>query len=71
MTYDSCDIISFKLASGTHIQTTNGEYISVAQAGVVDISPSIYLKNCLLIPSLSHKLLSVSQLTKELYCTVL
>ena len=33
--------------------------------------PTSCLKNCLLIPSLSHKLLSVSQLTKDLNCTVL
>ena len=31
----------------------------------------MHLKNCLLIPSLTHKLLSVSQLTKKLNCTVL
>ena len=71
MTYDPSDIISFKPTSRTHIQTANGECISVTKAGTVDISPSIHLKNCLLIPSLSHKLLSVSQLTKELNCTPL
>ena len=45
--------------------------VGVTQAGSVNISSSIHLKNCLLIPSLSHKLLSISQLTKELNCTVL
>ena len=29
------------------------------------------LKYCLLIPSLTHKLLSISQLTKELNCIIL
>ena len=49
----------------------NGEYVPVDQAGPLNISPSLHLKNCLLISSLSHKLLSVSHLTKELNCTVL
>ena len=71
MTYDLSDIISPTPTNQTHIQTANGEYVGVTQAGTVDISPLIHLKNCLLIPSLSHKLLSVSQLTKQLNCTVL
>ena len=71
MTYDSSDIISFKPTSRTHIQTANGECISVTQAGTVDISPSIHIENCLLIPNLSHKLLSVNQLTRELNYIVL
>ena len=41
------------------------------RAGHVDVSHSIHLKNCLLVSSLSHKLLYVSQLTKELNCTIL
>ena len=45
--------------------------MSVDQSGPVTISPSLKLNNCLLIPSLSHKLLSISQLTRELNCTVL
>ena len=45
--------------------------MDVHQAGPVNISSPIHLKNCLLIPNLSHKLLSISQLTKELDCTVL
>ena len=38
----------------THVQTTNGECVSVDWAGIVDVSPSIHLTNYLLIPSLSH-----------------
>ena len=53
------------------MQSANGECIGVTKADIVDISSSMHLKNCLLIPSPSHKLLSVSQLTKELNCTVL
>uniref|UniRef100_A0A803KSV8 Reverse transcriptase Ty1/copia-type domain-containing protein n=1 Tax=Chenopodium quinoa TaxID=63459 RepID=A0A803KSV8_CHEQI len=40
------------------IQTANGEYIPVTQAGKIDVTSDIHLNNCLLIPSLTHKLLS-------------
>ena len=53
------------------MQTANGERVDVTKASIVDISPSIQFKNCLLIPSSTHKLLSVSQLTKELNCIIL
>ena len=36
-----------------------------------NISSNLHLSNCLLIPSLSHKLLSISRLTKEVNCIVL
>ena len=71
MTFDPSDLLSIVSTSRTHIQTTKGECVSVDRVGSVDISPSLRLKNCLLISSLSHKLLSVSQLTKYLNCTVL
>ena len=41
------------------------------QAGTVEIYPSIHLKNYLLVPSLSHNLFYISQLTKELNCIVI
>ena len=71
MTIDPRDFLSTHPTHRTHIQTANGECISVDRAGPVNISLSVHLKNCLLILSLSHTLLSVSQLTKELNCTVL
>ena len=71
MTFDPNDFLTHKSLSRSHIQTANGECVQVLSAGLIDISPSIHLKNCLLISSLSHKLLSVSQLTKELNCTIL
>ena len=43
----------------------------MTKSETVDIASSIHLKNCLLVPNLSHKLLSVSQLTKEFNCTVM
>ena len=71
MSYDPSDFLSSTSTTRTKIQTANGEFIPITQAGDVDITSEIHLKNCLLIPSLTHKLLSVSQLTKELNCTIL
>ena len=71
MTFDPNDLLYTHPTNKTHNQTANGACVPVANAGAVNISPSLHLKNCLLIPSLSHKLLSVSQLTKDLNCTVL
>ena len=71
MTYDPSDIISPTPTNQTHIQTANGECVGIIQVDTVDISPSIHLKNYRLIPNLSHKLLYVSQLTKQLHYTVL
>ncbi|XP_057540796.1 uncharacterized protein LOC130818653 [Amaranthus tricolor] len=70
MTFDPSDFVYTHPTNRTHIQTANGACVPVAKAGAVNISPSLHLKNCLLIPNLSHKLLSVSQLTKDLNCTV-
>ena len=71
MTFDPCDLLSTNPKTRTYIQTANGECVSVDQSGPVTISPSLKINNCLLIPSLSHKLLSISQLTRKLNCTVL
>ena len=60
MTFDPCDFLSTHPTNQTHIQTTNGECVPVDRARPVNISPSLHFKNYLLIPSLSHKLLSVS-----------
>uniref|UniRef100_A0A803M5B1 Retrovirus-related Pol polyprotein from transposon TNT 1-94 n=1 Tax=Chenopodium quinoa TaxID=63459 RepID=A0A803M5B1_CHEQI len=61
ITYDPSDISSPTHTNRTHIQTANGECVDVTQAGTVVISSSMHLKNCLLVPSLSHKLLSDAQ----------
>ena len=71
MTFDPHDLSSIYFTPCTHVQTANSATIPVYQAGPADISSSLHVNNCLLIPSLSHKILSVSQLTKELHCTVL
>ena len=71
MTFDPHDLLSTHPKTRTYIQTVNGECVNVDQFGPVSISPSLKLNNCLLIPNLSHNLLSISQLTRELNCTVL
>ena len=71
MTYSSSNLLHTNPTTPTQIQTANGDCVVVTRTGQVQISPSINLKNCLLISSLTHKLLYVSQLIKELDCTVL
>ena len=65
MTNDPADLIKITPTPRSKIQTANREYVDITKAGTVEISSSIHLRNCLLIPSLTHKLLSVSQLTKS------
>ena len=71
MTLDANDILTHTPTSRAHIQTANRECVRVHSAESVNVSPSIHLNNCLLILSLSHKLLSINQMTKELNCTIL
>ena len=71
MTNNPADLIKITPTPCSKIQIANGEYVDITKAGTVEISSFIHLRNCLLIRSLIHKLLFVSQLTKELDCTVL
>ncbi|XP_071729103.1 uncharacterized protein [Rutidosis leptorrhynchoides] len=71
MTFDENDIIFKTKPRKNKIQTANGEIIQVKSGGTIEISPTIKLPNCLYIPALSHKLLSVSHVAKELNCKVL
>ena len=72
MTFYPTDLKTEKMTPRTHIQTANGECIPIKSSRSVELSPDLSLSNCLLIPSLSHKPLSVNQLmSKELNCTVL
>lgn len=56
MTYDSRDLLFLGEASRSYVQTANGACVMVDHTGPVDITPSLRLKKCLLIPILSHKL---------------
>ena len=71
MTYDIRDLRGTSPSHRDRIETANGNFMSVDCAGTVEFTPRLKMNNCLLIPSLTHKLLSISQLTKELHCTTL
>ena len=70
MTYDLADITGRSTTRKTQIHTANGGVAAVEGAGLAQISPTIKL-NCLYVPTLSCKLLSISQVTRELNCRVL
>ncbi|XP_022862409.1 uncharacterized protein LOC111382612 [Olea europaea var. sylvestris] len=55
----------------TSVANANGTLSPVTGFGSVTLSPSLQLSNALVVLSLSHKLLSVSQATKELNCAML
>ena len=71
MSYDPSDFQSstppFKIA----IKTANNSYSLVEGAESIELTSTLKLKNCLYVPSLSQKLLSVSHVTKEVNCVVL
>ena len=71
MSYDLSDFLTHDTPMKDIIKTANGEGIKVSRAGTISFTKNLTLKNCLFVPDLSHKLLSVSQLTRDLDCTVL
>ena len=71
MTNDLNDIKNIKSTRQTHIQTANRVSVKVEKAGSTEVTSNLELKNCLFISSLSYKLLSIGQLTKEMNCCVL
>ncbi|CAA0841419.1 cysteine-rich RLK (RECEPTOR-like protein kinase) 8 [Striga hermonthica] len=71
MTFDPGDFVA---RSGPHRQSicdASGAVAAIGGAGTIEITKNLHLKNCLYIPSLPFKLLSVSHVTKELDCYVL
>jgi hypothetical protein len=71
MTFDFNDFSHTTLPKQSHVATANGVPCPVTGAGTVTLSPSLSLSYTLLVPSLSHKLMSVSQVTADLNCVVL
>ena len=71
MSYDPNDFLTHDKPMKNVIKTANGEGIKVSGAGTISLTENHTLKNCLFVPELSHKLLSVCQLTRELDCIVL
>ena len=70
MTFDPADLSHHSSPRHTSIENANGMISPVTRARSVTLSPSLHLSNTLLVPSLSHKLLFVSQITTELNCVV-
>jgi hypothetical protein len=71
MTFDATDFSTRSTPRHTCVENANGVVSPVTGAGTVSLSPSLQLSHTLLIPSLSHKLLYVGQVTEELNCVVL
>jgi hypothetical protein len=71
MTFDLADFSDTTQPQRTCIANANGVAYLVMGAGTVSLSPSLTLSHTLLVPSLSNKLMSMSQVTEELNCVVL
>ncbi len=71
MSYDPNDFLTYDRPEKAIIKTTNGEGMKIEGAGTISFSGDLTSKNWLFVPALSHKLLSVSQLTNDLNCTIL
>ena len=71
MTFDSSEFIKITPPRRTSVANANGLIYPVTGAGTVSLSPLLSLSNTLLVPSLSNKLISVSQATEELNCVAL
>ena len=71
MTFDPNDFSNTTPPRRTFIANANGATYPVTRAGTVPLSPSLSLAHTLLVPSISNKLMSVCQVTKELNCVVL
>ena len=71
MTFDPNDFSNTTPLRGTCITNANGATYPVTGAGTVRLSPSLSLAHTLLVPSLSNKLMYVSQVNKEVNCIIL
>ncbi|KAF2288083.1 hypothetical protein GH714_004320 [Hevea brasiliensis] len=71
MTFDANNFSNVTQPRRTTIANANGVTYPVTGAGIVALSSSLSLSHTLFVPSLSNKLLSVSQVTAELNCVAL
>ena len=60
MTVDAQDFCHHTAPRQTSIANANGTISSVQEVGTVMLSPTLSLSNTLFVPSISHKLFSVS-----------
>ncbi|KAL6334617.1 hypothetical protein AAG906_019469 [Vitis piasezkii] len=61
MTFDSNDFSNATQPRRSYVTNANGVTYPVTRAGTVTLSPSLSLSNTLLVPSLSNRLMSMSQ----------
>jgi GAG-pre-integrase domain len=71
MTFCKNDMNEYSEPEKIEILNANGISYPVTGMGDVHISPSLTLRNTLLVPSLSTRLISVGQLVEELNCVVI
>jgi len=71
MTHDPHDFSNLSTLVKTDIETVSGELVAVQGEGSIIFSKELKLENCVYVSALSSKLLSISQVTKELNCVVL
>lgn len=64
MTLEQSDLVSKTTPTKTHIQIDNGGVVTMEGGGTIDILPTLKISNCLYVPSLSHKFLYISHMTK-------
>ncbi|KAM1114086.1 hypothetical protein TB1_046024 [Malus domestica] len=71
MTYDHT-LFNFTTSPPQNsIITANGGVAPVIGAGLIGLTPTLSLHNCLLVPTLSSNLLSMGQVIEQLDCVVL
>ena len=70
MTWDSSQLKSVLPSSQSVISTANGSTSPITGEGSVILSNTLTLDIVLVVPSLEYNILSVSQITSTLACTV-
>ena len=70
MTWDSSQLKSVLPSSQSVISTANGNTSPITREGSIILSNTVTLDIVLVVPSLEYNLLSVSQITSTLACTV-
>ena len=71
MTNNSSNIHHLTPVRQSGVTNANGESYPITGAGSVTLTDSITLDTVFLVPSLSHNLLSVKQITQQFYCCVI
>lgn len=71
MSFDVSNFSEIVHTPKKYIKTASGNLAYMQGAGTIKLSPDLSLPNCLFVSSLSHKLVYVSQVTRELHCNLL